>query len=29
MAKPDEWVSIEEYLHVLRTHVLATATYLA
>jgi succinyl-diaminopimelate desuccinylase len=29
MAKPDEWVDVEEYLHVLRTHVLAAATYLA
>jgi succinyl-diaminopimelate desuccinylase len=29
MAKPDEWVDIEEYLHVVRTHVLAAATYLA
>jgi succinyl-diaminopimelate desuccinylase len=29
MAKPDEWVDIEEYFHVLRTHVLAAATYLA
>ena len=29
MAKPDEWVDVEEYLHVLRSHVLAAATYLA
>jgi succinyl-diaminopimelate desuccinylase len=28
MAKADEWVDIEEYLHVVRTHVLATAAYL-
>lgn len=28
MAKPDEWVAIEEYLHVVRTHVLAAAEYL-
>jgi succinyl-diaminopimelate desuccinylase len=29
MAKPDEWVGVEEYLHVLRSHVLAAASYLA
>src|SRR5262249_47934782 len=29
MAKPDEWVDVEEYLHIVRTHVLAAATYLA
>ncbi|MEZ5842749.1 MAG: M20/M25/M40 family metallo-hydrolase [Hyphomicrobiaceae bacterium] len=29
MAKPDEWVDINEYLHVVRTHVLAAATFLA
>src|SRR5581483_7715675 len=29
MAKGDEWVAIEEYLHIVRTHVLAAATYLA
>ncbi len=29
MAKGDEWVAIDEYLHVVRTHVLAAATYLA
>jgi succinyl-diaminopimelate desuccinylase len=28
MAKADEWVDIEEYLHVVRTHALATAAYL-
>jgi succinyl-diaminopimelate desuccinylase len=28
MAKPDEWVDIEEYLHVVRAHVLAAAAYL-
>lgn len=28
MAKPDEWVSVDEYLHVVRSHVLAAATYL-
>ena len=28
MAKPDEWVAIEEYLHVVRTHAIAAATYL-
>jgi succinyl-diaminopimelate desuccinylase len=28
MAKPDEWVEIEEYLHVVRTHVLSAAAYL-
>jgi succinyl-diaminopimelate desuccinylase len=29
MAKADEWVDIEEYLHVVRTHALAAATYLS
>ena len=29
MAKGDEWIAMDEYLHVLRTHVLAAATYLA
>ena len=29
MAKGDEWIAIDEYLHVLCTHVLAAATYLA
>lgn len=29
MAKPDEWVDIEEYLHIVRTHVLAAASYLS
>jgi succinyl-diaminopimelate desuccinylase len=28
MAKPDEWVDVEEFLHIVRTHVLASATYL-
>lgn len=28
MAKPDEWVDTEEYLHIVRTHVLAAAEYL-
>ena len=28
MAKADEWVDIEEYLHVVRTHALAAAAYL-
>ncbi len=28
MAKPDEWVDIEEYLHILRTHALAACAYL-
>ena len=28
MAKPDEWVEIEEYLHIVRTHVLSAAAYL-
>jgi succinyl-diaminopimelate desuccinylase len=28
MAKPDEWVDIEEYLHIVRTHVLSAAAYL-
>jgi succinyl-diaminopimelate desuccinylase len=29
MAKPDEWVGIEEYLHIVRTHALAAASYLS
>jgi succinyl-diaminopimelate desuccinylase len=29
MAKPDEWVAIEEYLHIVRTHSLAAAEYLS
>jgi succinyl-diaminopimelate desuccinylase len=29
MAKPDEWVAIEEYLHIVRTHALAAAEYLS
>lgn len=29
MAKPDEWVDIEEFIHVVRTHALAAAAYLA
>jgi succinyl-diaminopimelate desuccinylase len=29
MAKPDEWVDIEEYLHVVRTHVLSAAAFLS
>jgi succinyl-diaminopimelate desuccinylase len=29
MAKPDEWVAIDEYLHIVRTHALAAAAYLA
>jgi succinyl-diaminopimelate desuccinylase len=29
MAKPDEWVDVEEYLHVVRTHVLAASAYLS
>jgi succinyl-diaminopimelate desuccinylase len=29
MAKPDEWVGIDEYLHIVRTHVLAAAEYLS
>jgi succinyl-diaminopimelate desuccinylase len=29
MAKPDEWVAVEEYLHILRTHALAAASYLS
>jgi succinyl-diaminopimelate desuccinylase len=29
MAKPDEHVDVEEFLHVLRTHALAAAAYLA
>ena len=28
MAKADEWVSIEEHLHIVRTHALAAAAYL-
>jgi succinyl-diaminopimelate desuccinylase len=28
MAKPDEWVDVEEYLHIVRTHVLSAAAYL-
>ena len=28
MAKADEWVDIEEYLHVVRVHALAAADYL-
>jgi hypothetical protein len=28
MAKADEWVGIEEYLHVVRVHALAAADYL-
>jgi hypothetical protein len=29
MAKPDEWVDVEEFLHVVRTHALAAAAYLS
>ena len=29
MAKPDEWVAIDEYLHIVRTHALAAAAYLS
>ena len=29
MAKPDEWVDIEEYLHIVRTHALAAAAFLS
>jgi succinyl-diaminopimelate desuccinylase len=29
MGQPDESVSVDEYLHVLRTHVLAARRYLA
>ena len=29
MAKPDEWVAVEEYLHIVRTHALAAAAFLA
>jgi succinyl-diaminopimelate desuccinylase len=29
MAKPDEWVAIDEYLHIVRTHALAAASYLS
>ena len=28
MAKPDEWVDVEEYLHIVRSHALAAAAYL-
>ena len=28
MAKPNEWVDVEEYLHTVRTHALAAAAYL-
>jgi succinyl-diaminopimelate desuccinylase len=28
MAKPDEWVDVEEYLHIVRTHTLSAAAYL-
>jgi succinyl-diaminopimelate desuccinylase len=28
MAKPDEWVDVEDYLHVVRSHALAAAAYL-
>ena len=28
MAKPDEWVAIDEYLHIVRTHALAAWDYL-
>lgn len=28
MAQPDEWVDIEEYLHIVRTHALASLAYL-
>ena len=29
MAKPDEWVAVDEYLHIVRTHALAAAEYLS
>ena len=29
MAKPDEWVDVEEYLHIVRTHALAAAAFLS
>ncbi len=29
MAKPDEWVEVEEYLHIVRTHALAAAAFLS
>jgi succinyl-diaminopimelate desuccinylase len=28
MAKPDEWVDVENYLHVVRAHALAAAAFL-
>ena len=28
MAKPDEWVDVEDYLHIVRSHALAAAEYL-
>jgi len=28
MAKADEWVAVDEYLHIVRTHAIAAATYL-
>lgn len=28
MAKPNEWVDVDEYLHIARTHAIAAATYL-
>lgn len=28
MAKPDEWVDVEEYLHVVRSHALAAAAFM-
>ena len=27
-AKPNEWVDVDEYLHIVRTHAIAAATYL-
>ena len=29
MAKPDEWVDVEDYLHIVRTHALAAAAFLS
>ena len=29
MAKPDEWVTEAEYLHIVRTHALAALAYLS
>jgi acetylornithine deacetylase/succinyl-diaminopimelate desuccinylase-like protein len=29
MAKPDEWVDVDEFLHIVRTHALAALAYLS